>query len=136
MGGRDPQTLSVILTRSPFPCALNWPQEHKLDYKQLMAEYKAIKEGKSIHRKMCKWADECKYKHKCRFTHPCDLRKEEEERKAADPVQLSRCVRLRLAGLLIFASWVLTRTRAVCVCVCLCLCVSVFVCILFGAAAQ
>ena len=69
-------------------------QEHKLDYKQLMAEYKAIKEGKSIHRNMCKWADECKYKHKCRYTHPCDLRKEEEEKKAADPVQLSRCVRV------------------------------------------
>jgi hypothetical protein len=61
-----------------------------LDYQQLVAEFKAIKDGKSIHRKMCKWGDDCKYKYKCRFTHPSDIEKEEESKKAADPKQLSK----------------------------------------------
>ena len=57
--------------------------------KELLAEYKAIKEGtKKV--KMCKFADGCKYKYKCRFTHPSDLRKEEEEKQAHNPEQLGK----------------------------------------------
>ncbi len=58
--------------------------------KQLMAEYKAIKDGKSLTRKMCKWGDDCKYQYKCRFTHPGDLRKEEEEKAALNVEQLGK----------------------------------------------
>jgi ubiquitin len=85
-------------------------QEHKLDYQQLMAEYKSIKDGKSIHRKMCKFADHCKYKHKCRFTHPSDLAKEEEDRQAASPSQLARYEIERLASTL-----ACTMCRSLCI---------------------
>jgi hypothetical protein len=70
--------------------SLSSNQEHKLDYKALMAQFKAIKDGKPIGRKMCRWGDACKYKYKCRLTHPSDLQKEEEERKATLPVYLGR----------------------------------------------
>jgi hypothetical protein len=59
-----------------------------------MAQFKAIKDGKPIGRKMCKWGDACKYKYKCRLTHPSDLKKEEDERKTTLPVYLGRLVLL------------------------------------------
>lgn len=53
--------------------------EHKVNEKEVQEKFRAIRQGKPIDRKECKFGIKCKYKWKCRNTHPDDEEREKEK---------------------------------------------------------
>lgn len=60
-------------------------QDHAIDYKTMVEEFKAIKNGTHIDRRKCRYGVKCRFREYCRDSHPDDF-KPQEVKKDEDSI--------------------------------------------------